>query len=88
MDLPVEMDYDTTLATEAYELADRWDKARDTPVGDLKFSSEDVAKLNSNQKSELKPMALTHLSLMKCSCVRGAITDKTSASTFTYRRNG
>jgi leukotriene-A4 hydrolase len=59
MDLPVNMEYDTTLATEAYELADRWDKSRDTPVADLKFSSEDVAKLNSNQKSESMPVTST-----------------------------
>jgi leukotriene-A4 hydrolase len=61
LDLPVEMEYDTTLATEAYELADRWDKSRDTEVGDLKFSSEDVAKLNSNQKSEFKPICYPSL---------------------------
>jgi leukotriene-A4 hydrolase len=45
------MEYDTSLATEAYELADRWDTARDMPLDKLPFSPNDVAKLSSNQKS-------------------------------------
>jgi leukotriene-A4 hydrolase len=47
------MEYDTSLADEAYQLADRWDAARDTPAEKLPFSESDISHLNSNQKSKL-----------------------------------
>ena len=44
IDLPVEMEYDLTLAKEAYELASRWDAAR---------TVEDTSRL-SFRESDLK----------------------------------
>jgi leukotriene-A4 hydrolase len=52
LELPVKMEYDETLAKQAYELADRWDANKDTPVDKLPFKDTDVANLNSNQKSQ------------------------------------
>jgi leukotriene-A4 hydrolase len=46
------MEYDDSLARQAYELADRWDAARDTSAEKLPFKESDVADLNSNQKSQ------------------------------------
>ncbi|KZV89070.1 hypothetical protein EXIGLDRAFT_838751 [Exidia glandulosa HHB12029] len=48
--LPVEMEYDTSLAEAAYKLAARWDQAREEPVEKLDFASGDLANFNSNQK--------------------------------------
>lgn len=49
--LPVEMEYDTTLAEAAYALAARWDASRDEQDADkLPFASSDLANFNSNQK--------------------------------------
>ena len=50
MDLPVKLEYDTTLAKQAYELAARWDAARSSP--DLsQFKAEDIKDFNTNQMS-------------------------------------
>ena len=62
--LPVEIEYDISLAEPAYRLASRWDAARDTPdASQLDFDASDVASFNSNQKSKplhpsLPPSAL------------------------------
>lgn len=48
--LPVEMEYDLTLAKEAYELASRWDAARSTAIDSLDFKSTDLDGFDSNQK--------------------------------------
>lgn len=45
------MEYDTTLATEAYGLAAKWDKSRDVHVAELNFQATDLDDFNSNQKS-------------------------------------
>jgi leukotriene-A4 hydrolase len=58
LELPVKMEYDDTLATQAYSLAARWDKERDTPVDKLEFKASDVETLNSNQKSWFDPSAM------------------------------
>ncbi|PBK87275.1 hypothetical protein ARMGADRAFT_972092 [Armillaria gallica] len=47
--LPVTMDYDTSLATKAYSLAERWDASRTTEVSKLDFKSDDLNDFNSNQ---------------------------------------
>ncbi len=48
------MKYDTSLADKAYELAEKWDAARDSEVADLRFTAHDVDSFSSLQKS--KPM--------------------------------
>lgn len=45
------MDYDLTLAEQAYDLAKRWDAARSTEISKLYFSASDLKDFNSNQKS-------------------------------------
>ncbi|PFH48207.1 hypothetical protein AMATHDRAFT_196923 [Amanita thiersii Skay4041] len=50
LNLPVDMDYDMTLAEEAYDLARRWDASR--TIGDvskLDFKPSDLEKFDSNQ---------------------------------------
>ena len=57
MELPEEMEYDLTLATEAFVLAEKWDAARAEPdVSKLSFHANDLASFNANQKS--KPLLL------------------------------
>ncbi|CAL1696869.1 unnamed protein product [Somion occarium] len=49
LELPVKIEYDTTLAKQAYALAERWDAARST--SDLsEFKESDVESFNSNQQ--------------------------------------
>ncbi|KAF8584943.1 hypothetical protein K439DRAFT_1646747 [Ramaria rubella] len=47
--LPVDMEYDTSLATQAYALASKWDASRHTAVSELTFTAEDLTRFNSNQ---------------------------------------
>ncbi|KAK0431183.1 hypothetical protein EV421DRAFT_1854688 [Armillaria borealis] len=47
--LPVTMEYDASLATKAYSLAERWDASRTTEVSKLDFKSDDLNSFNSNQ---------------------------------------
>ena len=48
--LPVEMQYDMTLTTQAYELATRWDASRTTEdTSRLNFEDSDLKEFNSNQ---------------------------------------
>ena len=48
------MEYDLTLAKEAYELASRWDAARTVEdTSRLSFKEDDLEKLDSSQISEL-----------------------------------
>lgn len=47
--LPVEPEYDTTLAQEAYDLAARWDASRTKTVSELEFKESDLKTFNSNQ---------------------------------------
>ncbi|KAI5833346.1 zincin [Schizophyllum commune Tattone D] len=50
MDLPVQMEYDRSLAEAAYTLAGRWDAARTSRVDTLDFSADDLKAFDSNQK--------------------------------------
>lgn len=53
------MEYDTSLAKDAYELAVRWDSSRDiTDVSKLSFTAADLKDFNSNQISTLKQLLL------------------------------
>lgn len=52
LSLPVEMDYDLTLAKQTYDLAERWDTARSKNVDDLVFKPTDFDMFDTNQKSE------------------------------------
>jgi leukotriene-A4 hydrolase len=52
IELPVKLEYDTTLATKAQALAARWDEFRAIDVAKLGFSASDLDSFNSNQKSE------------------------------------
>lgn len=47
LDLPVDMEYDTTLADAAYSLAAKWDEAR--RKGEMDFRSSDLDKFTSSQ---------------------------------------
>ncbi|TEB26297.1 leukotriene-A4 hydrolase [Coprinellus micaceus] len=50
VDLPVEMEYDLTLAKEAYDLASRWDVARNvSDTSRLSFKESDIEKFDTNQ---------------------------------------
>ncbi|KAJ3533495.1 hypothetical protein NM688_g7274 [Phlebia brevispora] len=49
-ELPVKMEYDTSLAESAYELAARWDKSRHTAASKLDFKEADIDSFNANQK--------------------------------------
>ncbi|KIP01983.1 hypothetical protein PHLGIDRAFT_112533 [Phlebiopsis gigantea 11061_1 CR5-6] len=49
-ELPVKMEYDTTLAEQSYALAERWDKARSADIATLDFQESDVKDFSSNQK--------------------------------------
>ncbi|KAH9949467.1 hypothetical protein B0H21DRAFT_728077 [Amylocystis lapponica] len=50
--LPVEMEYDLTLAQQAYALAEKWDAARSVAdISQLKFKETDLDGFNSNQKA-------------------------------------
>lgn len=52
LSLPVEMEYDLSLAKQAYNLAERWDAARSKSVDSLDFKSTDLDSFDTNQKSE------------------------------------
>ncbi len=51
-ELPVKMEYDTTLAEQAYRLAERWDASRNvSDVSELDFKGGDLDGFDSNQIS-------------------------------------
>ncbi|EKM60600.1 uncharacterized protein PHACADRAFT_246632 [Phanerochaete carnosa HHB-10118-sp] len=50
IELPVKMEYDTTLAQQAYDLAEKWDKSRSVSDPIQTFKESDIACFNSNQK--------------------------------------
>lgn len=53
LELPVKIEYDMTLAKQAYALAERWDASRSTSdVSQLDFKPTDLDDFNSNQKSK------------------------------------
>ena len=43
------MEYDVTLAQKAYQLAEKWDSARDTEIPKLDFTESDLTDFSSNQ---------------------------------------
>jgi len=49
LELPVKMEYDTTLAQQAFALAERWDASRSSEEFS-QFKETDLADFNSNQK--------------------------------------
>lgn len=49
LELPAVVEYDTTLAQKAYDLAKAWNDSRSTPPSDLKFSDSDLKDFSSNQ---------------------------------------
>jgi len=50
LELPVKMEYNLSLAKQAYELAERWDRSRNTSdLSQLDFKSSDLDKFDSNQ---------------------------------------
>lgn len=60
------MEYDLNLAQKAYQLAERWDSARETETSKLDFSESDLKEFNSSQKSWAKILSfrstsVTHL---------------------------
>jgi len=50
IELPVKLEYDTSLATKAQDLAARWHEARSIDIAKLGFSVSDLDSFNSNQK--------------------------------------
>lgn len=61
---PVDPNFDTSLADACYNLASRWDQARDSQ--DLSgFSSQDIEKFSSTQKSKYLIMEQYLLKLTK-----------------------
>lgn len=46
------MEYDISLAKQAYDLAERWDAARSKSVDSLDFKPTDLDSFDTNQKSE------------------------------------
>jgi leukotriene-A4 hydrolase len=64
------MEYDITLAKEAYELASRWDAARTVEdPSRLSFEESDLEKLDSNQISQFLPYSLDLLNSTLC-CIK------------------
>lgn len=62
--LPVELEYDTSLAKEVYSLATDWDAARSTSdITQLKFKESDLKGFDSNQISQ-PPPRFTRLRLL------------------------
>ncbi|KAI9567862.1 hypothetical protein HD554DRAFT_2205270 [Boletus coccyginus] len=49
--LPVTLEYDLTLVTAAYDLADRWNASRDFDPGEIDFKPSDIDPLDSNQRA-------------------------------------
>ena len=64
------MDYDLTLAEQAYSLAARWDASRAKDVKSLDFKPDDLESFDSNQKGALLSVYLEEAGL-KCygSCI-------------------
>lgn len=52
LDLPVNMEYDTTLADAAYSLAAKWDEAR--KKGEMHFKSSDLDNFTSSQTGKCR----------------------------------
>jgi leukotriene-A4 hydrolase len=51
VELPVQEEFDLTLAKQAYALADRWDLARAIDISKTSFSADDMNDFSSSQKA-------------------------------------
>ncbi|KAF7978977.1 hypothetical protein HWV62_44229 [Athelia sp. TMB] len=49
LELPVKMEYDTTLAEQAYVLANKWHGSRDLTPSELDFKQTDLESFSTNQ---------------------------------------
>ena len=47
----MKLQFDDSLAKEAYDLAARWDHTRSVAVAELNFQATDLDNFDSNQKS-------------------------------------
>ncbi|KAF9073998.1 peptidase family M1-domain-containing protein [Rhodocollybia butyracea] len=83
LELPVKMEYDSTLAESAYRLAERWDSSRSVEISKLEFSENDMNNFSSTQKvvflerlQSYKPLPSSHVehlaSLYKVSATHNA----------------
>lgn len=79
--LPVKMEYDMTLAKQAYALAEQWDASRSIPdISKLQFKKTDLDTFNSNQIG--MPLIIQNSSYFNelqdaeyfCSCIPGTST--------------
>ena len=68
VELPVQEEFDLTLAKQAYALADRWDLARAIDISKTSFSADDMDGFNSSQKAvflerlqALPPLPASHI---------------------------
>jgi leukotriene-A4 hydrolase len=57
LELPIKMEYDLTLAEQAYALAERWNDSRDIlDITQLDFKESDLRGFDSNQISMQVPI--------------------------------
>lgn len=56
LELPVKMEYDSSLAESAYKLAERWDSSRSVEVTQLQFTENDLEHFSSTQKGSILTM--------------------------------
>ncbi|KAJ3851125.1 peptidase family M1-domain-containing protein [Lentinula lateritia] len=83
LELPVKMEYDSSLAESAYKLAERWDSSRSVEISKLAFQANDLDAFSSTQKvvflerlQSYKPLPSSHIvhlaSLYKVSSTHNA----------------
>ncbi|KAJ3751229.1 peptidase family M1-domain-containing protein [Lentinula detonsa] len=83
LQLPVKMEYDSSLAESAYKLAERWDSSRAVEISKLSFHESDLDNFSSTQKvvflerlQSYKPLPSSHVehlaSLYKVSSTHNA----------------
>ncbi|KAJ3889345.1 peptidase family M1-domain-containing protein [Lentinula edodes] len=83
LELPVKMEYDSSLAESAYKLAERWDSSRAVEISKLAFQANDLDAFSSTQKvvflerlQSYKPLPSSHIehlaSLYKVSSTHNA----------------
>ncbi|KAJ3907337.1 peptidase family M1-domain-containing protein [Lentinula edodes] len=68
LELPVKMEYDSSLAESAYKLAERWDSSRSVEISKLAFQANDLDAFSSTQKvvflerlQSYKPLPSSHI---------------------------
>lgn len=80
----MKMEYDSTLAEQAYVLAKRWDSARDTDLSRLDFKDTDIKDFTANQICKLPQFQSTAYSLTSYSGLLGQPSVLPSPSVCTY----